>query len=105
MSRGKREGEAPPAPEPLAVAHAFAVSTVNMAMAAGRDLAIDGPLTPGLIENLAEYQRVWAAWMPDTFRAVAVRPSSLPSPVTSAPSSARLRSPCSSTQSSRIRST
>ncbi|MDC7986197.1 hypothetical protein PQJ75_20905, partial [Rhodoplanes sp. TEM] len=68
-----------PAPplEPLAVAHAFTVSAVAMAMAAGRDLAVDGPLTAGLIENLAEFQRGWSAWMPDRFRPVAIRQHSL----------------------------
>ncbi|RAI45146.1 FkbM family methyltransferase [Rhodoplanes roseus] len=61
----------------VAVAHAFAVSIINQAMAAGRDLVIEGPLTAGIVTNLHDYQRAFAAWMPETFRPVAVRARTL----------------------------
>jgi FkbM family methyltransferase len=57
----------------LAMAHAFAVSVINQAMALGRDLVVEGPLTRGLISNLDEYQRVWSSWMPRKFRPIAIR--------------------------------
>ena len=61
----------------LARAHAFAVSTILQAMAVGRDLVLDGPLTRGLAANLDEYQRVWTTWMPEKFRRVELRPREL----------------------------
>jgi hypothetical protein len=57
--------------------HAFAVAVINQAMATGRDLHIDGPLTRGLIMNLDLYQRVWSTWEPRRFRHVALHASAL----------------------------
>jgi hypothetical protein len=60
-------------PDALTLAHTFAVSTINMAMALGRDLAIDGPLTRGLLLNLHEYQAAWVRWMPDRFHPIDIQ--------------------------------
>lgn len=62
-------------PDPPTAAHALLVSVINAAMALGRDVEIEAPLTPGAAMNLAEYQRAWSAWMPATFRPVAIRPA------------------------------
>ncbi len=56
--------EADREPDELTLAHAFAVSLINIAMALGRDLVIDGPLTSGLMLNLQEYKTAWVRWMP-----------------------------------------
>ncbi|MBL8837287.1 MAG: hypothetical protein JNL66_13630 [Alphaproteobacteria bacterium] len=61
----------------VAIGHALAVSVITQAMAVGRDVALDLPLTRGLVQNLDEFQRVWATWHPDRFRRVALRPSAL----------------------------
>ena len=58
--------------------------------------------TPSRTGALIRSLRSRPFWWPTS---ATVRPSSVPIPVTIAPSSARPRSPCSSTQSSRIRST
>ncbi len=36
---------------------------------------IEAPLARGAAMNLAEYQRAWSAWMPATYRQVAIRPA------------------------------
>ena len=60
-------------PDALTLAHAFAVSLINIAMALGRDLTVDGPLTAGLMLNLQEYQAAWARWMPGRFRPIDIQ--------------------------------
>ena len=59
-------------PDEIAVAHALVVSVINAAMALGRDIVVDGPLTRGTVMNLLEYQRIWSAWMPALYRRVAI---------------------------------
>ena len=61
----------------LSRAHAFTISVLHQAMAVGRDLEIDGPLTRGLVRHLEDYQRVWSTWEPRRFRTVAIRPAAL----------------------------
>ncbi len=61
----------------LSRAHAFTVSVLHQAMAVGRDVEIDGPLTRGLLQNLEDYQRVWSTWEPRRFRTVGIRPTAL----------------------------
>ncbi len=61
----------------VAIGHALAVSVIAQAMAVGRDVEIDLPLTRGLLWNLDEFQRAWETWHPDRFRRVALRPSAL----------------------------
>jgi hypothetical protein len=61
----------------VSLGHALAISVINQAMALGRDVFIDGTLTHGLVANLEEYQHVWSAWRPRTFRVVAIRSRAL----------------------------
>jgi len=69
--------EADREPDELTLAHAFAVSLINIAMALGRDLVIDGPLTSGLMLNLQEYKTAWVRWMPHRFRMIDITPRGL----------------------------
>lgn len=61
----------------VVIGHALAVSVISQAMAVGRDIVIDQPLTRGLAMNLDEFQRAWATWHPDRFRRIALRPRAL----------------------------
>src|SRR5262245_29797807 len=64
-------GERLPQPRTL---DAFACATVFAAMQEDAPLVIEGPLSVGLLRNLATFQEAWACWKPERYRRVEVRP-------------------------------
>lgn len=50
----------------------FVVGTIMLAMRYSADLVVHGPVSPSLIQNLAEFQAAWVCWRPDTYSAIEV---------------------------------
>lgn len=52
----------------------FAVATIFLAMAEGRDLRLAGSIDPGLFARLEEFVVIWSLWRPDKYRRIAILP-------------------------------
>jgi hypothetical protein len=52
----------------------FVIATIFSAMSRGADLVVHGEVSPSLLQNLTEFQVVWATWSPQHYTPVEIIP-------------------------------
>lgn len=50
----------------------FVVATIFIAMNQGSDVVVHGEVSPSLLQNLAEFQAVWARWKPTRYKQIEI---------------------------------
>jgi hypothetical protein len=65
------------AADPTVLGDGFLLAFLFPAMRLGRDLHIRSTVSPSLVENLGEFQRVWECWRPATYRRVQITADAL----------------------------
>ena len=51
----------------------FVVATIFKLMQSGKEVIVHGTVSPSLLQNLSEFQAVWACWRPDCYQPVEIR--------------------------------